>query len=438
MARLTVGTVFHVAGRPGTVDEFLGEGGQGAVYRAKWNDREWALKWYSPQFLETATGHRENIQRVVNLGAPTKRFLWPQAVATIHGQSEFGYIMQLRSPEYASLNSYVKRTVRTTFRNALRACYQLAESFRQLHLKGYSYADISRGNAFLHPGTGDILICDNDNVVPNGEAGVILGSGNFIAPEILRNLARPRIETDLHSLAVLMFQILFIAHPLDGKRLYAIRALDTPAREMLYAKEPIFVFDPANEANRPVAGSQDSLVRLWEHIYPTPIKSAFIKAFTNGLLEPSNRVRESEWIELFAHTIDEVVHCTGCMAEHIVDSTLLKESQPYEGTCWNCTQIIRLPFALKVGRRLTYLTAETRLHPHHIVPRGQPDFDHVIGEVRRHPTDRQVWGLANRSGGPWKLTTSTGTVEVPDGRSATLSAGSTITFGNGETGTIIA
>jgi hypothetical protein len=34
---------------------------------------------------------------------------------------------------------------------------------------GYSYRDISFGNLFFDPDTGDVLICDNDNVSANGK-----------------------------------------------------------------------------------------------------------------------------------------------------------------------------------------------------------------------------------------------------------------------------
>lgn len=37
-----------------------------------------------------------------------------------------------------------------------------------LHRHGYSYQDLNDGNFFINPESGDVLICDNDNVMPQG------------------------------------------------------------------------------------------------------------------------------------------------------------------------------------------------------------------------------------------------------------------------------
>ena len=42
--------------------------------------------------------------------------------------------------------------------------FQMANSYRVLHLRGMCYRDISRGNLMFDSRTGEVLICDNDNV----------------------------------------------------------------------------------------------------------------------------------------------------------------------------------------------------------------------------------------------------------------------------------
>ena len=439
MAGLVKGSVFKVGASDGVVEELLGEGGQGYVYRANYGGAQMALKWYKPEFLQNVPRHRKNIEDLVTKRAPTNRFLWPESVVTIPGRGEFGYLMPLRGLEYSSLNAYVKREVRATFRNILRACFQLAQSFRQLHTSGLTYADISRGNAFLNVKTGDVLVCDNDNVVAVAEPGGIVGTTNFVAPELLRRDAgvRPSAETDLHALAVLMFYILFIEHPLEGARWFGIRALDDAARNWLYATDPVFMFDPQNSVNQPQPGEQDSVKRLWETIYPPELRDAFTKTFTLGLKEPLARVRETAWMGVFADVADRLVSCEQCRAEHFVDESKRGRTGTYTGSCWNCGRTIRPPAALRVGRRTTYLQPGVTLYRHHFTPNLPPDFDAPEAEVRRHPTLAGVVGLANLSGRAWVTSADGSTHQVPSGRSVTIAAGTTIQFGNGQSGEII-
>ena len=55
------------------------------------------------------------------------------------------------------------------------AAINIIQGFRELHARGYSYQDINNGNFFINPSTGDVLICDNDNVSPFGTSSGIMG-----------------------------------------------------------------------------------------------------------------------------------------------------------------------------------------------------------------------------------------------------------------------
>ena len=48
-------------------------------------------------------------------------------------------------------------------------------------------------------GVQPILICDNDNVIINGEMPAIAGTLGFMAPEIVTRTAMPSIDTDKFS-----------------------------------------------------------------------------------------------------------------------------------------------------------------------------------------------------------------------------------------------
>lgn len=65
----------------------------------------------------------------------------------------------------------MKRRIEPSFRELITACSRWWGNFIQLHAKGFCYRDINFNNVFIDANTGDILICDNDNVDVNGVVG---------------------------------------------------------------------------------------------------------------------------------------------------------------------------------------------------------------------------------------------------------------------------
>jgi serine/threonine protein kinase len=102
-----------------------------------------------------------------------------------------------------------------------------------------------------------------------------------MAPEIVRGEAVPSTQTDLFSLSVLIFYMLMVAHPLEGAKEAAIKALDLPAMTKIYGKEPIFISTRTDDSNRPVPGIHDNALAFWR-IYPQFLRDIFIRAFTVG------------------------------------------------------------------------------------------------------------------------------------------------------------
>ncbi|WP_197710960.1 protein kinase domain-containing protein [Chromatium okenii] len=248
----TTQTRFHcntVSGHACTIKDFIGGGGQGEVYRADLDGKALALKWY---FSEQATpAQKINLEALIRAGAPSAQFLWPMDLvldnyATASG---FGYIMPLREPRFKGIVDLMKRRIEPSFYALSTASLQLAQAFLELHAKGLCYRDISFGNVFFDPNSGDIQICDNDNVAIDDGMAIsgVLGTPRFIAPEIVRGAAVPSTQTDLFSLSVLLFYLLHIHHPLEGQREADIKCFDLPAMTQLYGINPLFIFDPTNK-----------------------------------------------------------------------------------------------------------------------------------------------------------------------------------------------
>ncbi|NJP05880.1 MAG: serine/threonine protein kinase [Chloroflexaceae bacterium] len=415
-----------------TVEQFLGGGGQGEVYRARLNDQDVALKWYFP--AQATLDQRAALGTLMSAGAPNTTFLWPLELAAATGVTGFGYIMPLREPRFKGFIDLMKRRIDPTFRTLATVGLEMANSYLHLHARGFCYRDISFGNVFFDPTNGDILIGDNDNVTVNGTArGGVLGTPRFMAPEVVRGDVLPSTQTDLFSLAVLLFYMFMVHHPLEGKKESAIRCFDLPAMTKLYGTEPLFIFDPDDDSNQPVPGLHDNALTFWP-IYPQFLRDLFIRSFTDGIRDPEHgRVRESEWRTELVQLRDAILYCGSCGAENFYDSVSLSQSGGTLPPCWACGATVALPPRIRIEKQVIMLNHDTQLFPHHIDETRLYDFGQPVAEVSRHPSDPSRWGLRNLSSDKWVCTLADGSVrDVEPSRNVPLAVGTKVNFGRSE------
>ena len=421
---------FHLptgSGGDCVVEAFLGGGGQGEVYRVRMGAESLALKWYHPQAQKNEL--KQSLEDLIKKGAPNDRFLWPKQVIEYEGQ--FGYLMHLRPPEYQKSQNLLDRTFSLSYKTAANACLQLSDSFRQLHVMGLAYQDLNWGNLFINPDTGDILICDNDNVAAHGTSvAVVAGTYGFMAPEVVRGECPPDTYTDLFSLAVLMFRILVIDNPFDGRRWVETQAWDNGAKRKFYGDMPVFIFDPDNDENRPVRGEQDNAYLFWG-LYPHCIRENFVRVFTEGLHDRENgRLMEEDWIDVFRQLQAGLFPCPCCQVDIAFD---WQKGRLEPTVCWNPTcssggQPVPVPPRLRIKagnkERLTVLNPDTKLYYYQMV-RNEPDLakgSRVVAEMAQNPENPNKWGLRNKTADFWQYTTGAGSKEVPPEKSMALNA----------------
>ena len=399
----------------------LGAGGQGEVYRATLRGADHALKLYHRHACTDE--QRLMIDRLIDKMSPAPYFLWPTHLVEDRVEGRFGYLMPLREARFRSTEDLMARRVTASFRALIDAALQLADGFLQLHSRGLCYRDISFGNLFIDPATGDVRICDNDNVGIAGTPGGVLGTPRFMAPEIVRAEAEPSAETDRFSLAVLLFYLLLGGHPLEGKREAEIRCLDRPAMDRLYGNAPLYIFDPKDQSNGPVRGIHDNPI-AFRPIYPRLLLEAFERAFTVGLSDPHGRTRESVWRNVFGRTRDLLMNCGSCGAQGFFDPDA---QGPVP--CWRCRKPRAAPMRLMLRGAPVVLQVGTKLGAHH-VQHDPFNYQTVQAEVTAHPTLPGQLGLKNHSSDAWTVLRPDGTVaDVPPGRNAPLVAGNRVNFG---------
>ena len=417
MPKLKIGdTVKIKSGGEAKVLAEFGAGGQGTVYKVSYQGVEYALKWYHDGvFHGKENAFYQNLENNISKGAPTKAFLWPLGITEPQNGS-FGYIMNIRPNGYDELTDFFvgskkKNQVRfKSFSAISTAAINIIQAFRELHNSGYSYQDINNGNFFINPNSGDVMICDNDNVSPFGTNLGIGGKQRWMAPEIVTG-GDPDKQSDRFSLAVVLFRLLFINHPLEGR--YSTPPCMTKELERrYYGTDPVFVYDPDNQVNRPIQGTDHNLRLFWS-IYPQYIKDAFIRAFSHDvMMKKAPRIIEIEWLNLFFRLRAETILCPHCKQDTFYDMALT------ESTCMECGKKIQKPAVLNTQHFALPIVAGQKIYLWQ-VDSSQDDVETVLADVIRNPSNPNIVGFRNLSQYTW-------TVSLPDDTQRPLTPGNVV------------
>lgn len=224
------------------IDE-LGRGGQGIVYKCRYNGNLYALKWYH-KVNKNQDVFYENLKRNIEQGEPNESFLWPLFL-TKKRNNHYGYLMNLRPDGYYDLSEFL--LAKQKFESVdvmLISALKIIKAFRKLILKGLSYQDLNDGNFFINPKTGDVLICDNDNVIESGKNLGISGKMRYMAPEVVLG-GKPNKESDLFSMSVILFLLFFKNHPFEGKKVLSSPGLTEKLERKYFGSEILFIGLPS-------------------------------------------------------------------------------------------------------------------------------------------------------------------------------------------------
>lgn len=393
--------------------KLLGRGTQGSAYHVRTSkSSEYALKLYHSATLEKDRSIHSRLKKLVSIGSPSPAFCWALDYLEIsyQGGTFYGYLMELRPPSHISPSLFLNGNCQIDFKPLFTACFNLANSFSQLHLRGLCYKDVSINNFFFDPITGDCSIIDIDNICYDSVydySANVLGTPRFMAPEIVEGLSKPSIYTDYHSLAVLLFYLLLKGNPLEGMRESQIKIFDAAAQKYLYGAGSTYIFDLKDSSNRPDPAIHNATVFM-SNILPESLMSTFDVAFSQGLHDPSSRVPDSKWSIELRRIIDSITHCPSCGQENFWFST-----SSHSIKCWECDSEFT-PLRIH-GESGEYLASPGLS----IESNGT-----IIATVIKHPKNNLVLGLRNDSNTTWLATLPDKKAsEVPPGRSIIIGAG---------------
>jgi DNA-binding helix-hairpin-helix protein with protein kinase domain len=399
------------------IERELGRGGEGVVYLVTDADSKtpFAAKWCKP--CPRLERQRQQIDTLVHRGPPLIddpgiHFIWPlEALSSIDSPEGTGYLMPLIDTQrFVTINqiSNGRGPAQPALPVLCRVSYRLATALESLHAAGLAYCDINQGNIRIDPKQGEIVISDNDNVIVNHAPAQVRGVWEFMAPEIALGQAIPNAESDLYSVAILLYYLWMWEHPMEGKETLQLYSWDIPAKKKYFAQEPVFVFHPTNPVNSAVGIPELALhVARWRRLCAPRLKAMFNHTFIDGIHQPAKRKRLSDWRRLFLELEANAPTCA-CGAVNLWDG----ESKPLK--CWRCERVIPLRLCLETdlghsGQTILLAYPGAILRRHHL---DTASFNVASTEPlaiqEPHPKEPGQLIVRNRSAATWGYRTSNG------------------------------
>jgi hypothetical protein len=201
--------------------------------------------------------------------------------------------------------------------NYLQVCLGMARAVRKLHLTGLAHSDLSCKNVLIDPPGGRCAVIDIDSlVVPGVFAPDVLGTPGYIAPEVLatqhlpfehRDRKLPSNRTDLHALAVLIYEYLLRRHPLRGPK---VNGTTTEEDELLSMGSKALFIEHPNDSSNHVSNLAVNHTQLGPYL-----PALFERAFVEGLHNPPARPGADEWENALTRSQDLLLPCGNSACE---------------------------------------------------------------------------------------------------------------------------
>ncbi|MEG0696596.1 MAG: kinase, partial [Algoriella sp.] len=214
---------------------------------------------------------------------------------------------------------------------------------------GLAHSDLSYNNVLVDPVSKSAAIIDIDGlVVPGLFPPDVIGTADFIAPEVLKtkhlplqdtNRILPNQKTDLHALPVLIYMYLLRRHPLRGGKIWD---LDSEKDEVLsMGEKAIFIEHPTDTTNRVKVDQLKKWNLFWGDPKKIPytvtgpyLSELFKRAFIDGLHNPMLRPIANEWETALLKTVDLIQPCNNpqCNEKWYVFDNTSQPKCPFCGT----------------------------------------------------------------------------------------------------------
>jgi DNA-binding helix-hairpin-helix protein with protein kinase domain len=191
---------------------------------------------------------------------------------------------------------------RGTWNMRLSIGFRMSRIIRWMHQRGLCHSDLSPKNFLVNIRTAQTTLIDCDGlVVPGIQPPSVLGTPQCMAPEIVSGKGTPKVDTDKHALAVLLYWTFLLRHPLQGPKVHD----NDPERDeqLAYGERALFIENPKDRSNRPPK------LPFTSEMFTPLVNKLFQKAFIDGLHNPIKRPSAAEWEAALIRMADRIIPC---------------------------------------------------------------------------------------------------------------------------------
>ena len=297
-------------GRVWRLDRRLGTGGQGDVYSVP--SQPLAVKVLHDDNPVARAALQDRLRAVRRLPLQDIPIASPLVLLA---RPHTGYVMKLidgvqplddlrPSPRVADVAQWYFDT--GGLRRRLRVLARLADALDHLHSRAIVYGDLSLANVLISEDKASdvVWLIDPDNLRYSSAPGRWIMTPHFGAPELHRRTARaPTTLTDAHSLAVIVYEILTLKHPLLGGVLVDENAA---LEERAFRGELPWVAHPDDDRNEQLAGLP------WPMVLTRRAFDLARRTFEAGLSDAKTRPSAGEWARELRWASGMCLECQAC------------------------------------------------------------------------------------------------------------------------------
>lgn len=288
-----------------TTGRELGRGGEGCVYELQ-SHRDVVLKLYTEPLSAVKQAKLEQMIAMRTTALASYAALPTDLVKNSEGDV-CGFIMK-KLTAYVPLHHVFSPMDRKKmfpdkgYNFLVHVARNLATAFYQLHQAGIIVGDVNEGNILISAsGLAAFIDCDSFQI-PNGNTYFFceVGVPRYTPPELLRLKSFERVvrntNTDNFSLAILLFQLLFLGrHPYAGKHRGAADIdEETAIRQQQFAYS-------LHNTKKKLSPPNDSFDI---NNLPSDIVTLFHRAF-----ESTDRPSPAEWITALENMLNNIATC---------------------------------------------------------------------------------------------------------------------------------
>jgi DNA-binding helix-hairpin-helix protein with protein kinase domain len=202
------------------------------------------------------------------------------------------------------------------------------------------------------------------------------GTPGFIAPELLPGKSGSTVSTttDRFSLAVILYYLLMLRHPLVGNRGDDWSPVYKDPEDS-YGTRAIFTEHPSNTNNR----FSGKFPHIAFDSLPGPLQKMFHDVFVQGLISPDQRPDSYAWAHELWRALESTLECNRCRQRYFAIAN--------RNACPFCQQKRTGTHYRLRSQNGRLLLAEhgRKIHPHHSSLRREFDFSEDLCEFQIRP-----------------------------------------------------